>query len=106
MDVNSISGISSSWNDIVIWLLPISKQNKVNTIVGRLLVAASSYVVWQERNNRIHGKGARNADDVVRLIIDTVCLKLVSIPFKRNMRVEQLRRTWRLLVFKWIQDSL
>ncbi|GJU71005.1 protein LAZ1 [Tanacetum coccineum] len=96
MDVADISGISLSWNDIVAWLLPISKQNMVTTIVGRLLVAVSSYVVWQERDNRIHGKGARNADDVVRLIIDMVHLKLASIPFKRSMRVEQLRRIWKI----------
>nr|GEZ43290.1 hypothetical protein [Tanacetum cinerariifolium] len=49
----------------------------------------------QERNNRIHGKGAQNADDVVWLIIDTAHLQFPSIPFKRNMRVEKLRRTWK-----------
>ena len=34
MDVAGMRGISSKWSDIVAWLLPISKQNKVTTIVA------------------------------------------------------------------------
>ena len=40
-----ISFASSKWSDIVNWLLPIANQNKVETIVGRLIVAASAYYV-------------------------------------------------------------
>ena len=91
-----MTGISPKWSDIVAWLLPISKQNKVATIVGRLILAASSYFVWQERNNRIHGNGTRNPDVVARVILDMVRLKLASIHFKKKVCVEKMKRTWKI----------
>lgn len=53
-----------------------------NVIIGM----TSSYFVWQERNNRIHVKGERNAEQVSKVILDTVRLKLASIKFKKNMQ--------------------
>ena len=41
-----ISFVSSKWSDIVDWLLPIAHRNNVTIIVGRLIVAASSYFIW------------------------------------------------------------
>ena len=96
MDVAGMRGISSKWSDIVAWLLPISRQNKVTTIVGRLLVATSSYFVWQERNNRIHGNGGRQPNEVAKSIVYMVRLKLAAIRFKKNARVEQMKRTWKI----------
>lgn len=43
-----LPNISSIWDDAMDWILPISKSNKVTSIVGRLLLATSSYFIWQE----------------------------------------------------------
>ena len=59
-------------------------------------MAASSYFVWQEQNNRFHGKGERQLDEVAKIIVDMVRLKLASIRFKKSTRVEQMRRTWKI----------
>ena len=59
-------------------------------------MAAASYFVWQERNNRIHGKCGRQPDEVAKSIVDTVRLKLATIRFKKNARVEQMKRTWKI----------
>ena len=75
---------------------PSLNKKKVTTIAGRLIVAATSYFVWQERNNRIHGKGTRNPDAVARVILDMVRLKLASIHFKRKVCVEKMKRTWKI----------
>ncbi|GJV75755.1 reverse transcriptase domain, reverse transcriptase zinc-binding domain protein [Tanacetum coccineum] len=88
---------SSKWCDIMDWLLPISKQSNVLSIVGRLLVAAVSYYIWQERNNRIHGKGERHHDQLVKVIKEVTRLKLASIKFKKSVRVEKLRATWKIV---------
>lgn len=66
------------------WLLPISKNNKVTSIVDRLLVATTSYFIWQEMYNRTHGKNARKPKDVSNIIIDSVRLKIFSIQFKKK----------------------
>ncbi|GKC07572.1 reverse transcriptase zinc-binding domain-containing protein [Tanacetum coccineum] len=72
------------WSDIVNWLIPISSKNNVDSIGGRLIVAASSYFIWQERNNRIHGKCDRRPEQVTQIVVDIVRLKLASIHFKEE----------------------
>ena len=78
------------------WILPISKRKSVKTIVGRLILAATSYFVWRERNYRIHGKGDQTSEQVARYALDLVRLKLASIKFKKNARVKKLMETWKL----------
>ena len=87
---------SPMWSDIMDWILPIASKNNVTSIVGRLVVAASSYYIWQERNNRLHSSGARNMEQLVNVILNIVRLKLASIKFKRNARVAKLKSTWNI----------
>ncbi|GJR49738.1 sodium/hydrogen exchanger 6 [Tanacetum coccineum] len=87
---------SSRWSDIMNWLIPIASKNNVDSIVGRLIVAASSYFVWQERNNRIHGKGDRRPEQVTKIVVDIVRLKLASIRFKKKARVDRMHSTWKI----------
>nr|GEZ71698.1 hypothetical protein [Tanacetum cinerariifolium] len=46
---NVIGAISS----IVNVLLPIAKRRTIRSVIGKLVVAASSYYIWQERNSRL-----------------------------------------------------
>ncbi|GKB84361.1 hypothetical protein Tco_0956633, partial [Tanacetum coccineum] len=66
------------------------------SIVGRLIVAASSYFVWQERNNRILGKGDRRPEQVTQIMVDIVILKLASIHFKKKACVDRMHNTWKI----------
>ena len=50
----------------------------MTSIVGQLVVAATSYYVWQERNNRIHGKGERKTEQVTNIIVDMIRIKLAD----------------------------
>lgn len=93
LKVADFPNISPIWADILDWLLPISKRDNVTSIVGRLVVAATAYFVWQERNNCIHGNGERNPEHITKIIADTVRLKLASIHFKKNFRVDKMRKT-------------
>ncbi|GJW39761.1 CCR4-NOT transcription complex subunit 9 [Tanacetum coccineum] len=49
-----------------------------------------------ERNNRIYGKGERKYEDVTNMIVDVVRLKIASIKFKKNVRIQKLMRTWKI----------
>ena len=79
------------------WIRPIASKNNTISIVGRLIVAASSYYIWQERNNRLHSSGARNMEQLANVILDTVRLKLASIKFKRNARAAKLKTIWNIV---------
>ncbi|GKC99630.1 hypothetical protein Tco_1169905 [Tanacetum coccineum] len=86
---------SSQSEDIMLWLLPLSKSKTVTSIVGGLIVASTSYFLWRERNDRIHGKGDKKVEQVSKYVADSVRLKLTSIKFKKNARVRKLE-TWKL----------
>ena len=68
----------------------------MQSIVARLLLAATSYFLWREHNFRVHGKGDQKVEQVARFNLDSVRLKLASIKFKRNARVGKLMETWKL----------
>ncbi|GJV00178.1 hypothetical protein Tco_1329448 [Tanacetum coccineum] len=82
--------------DIVDWLLPISKGKSVNSIVGRLILAASTYFVWQERNNRLFAKGERRVNELCEVIAGVVRLKLTTLHFKANARVDKMMAVWKI----------
>ncbi|GJR97507.1 putative reverse transcriptase domain, reverse transcriptase zinc-binding domain protein [Tanacetum coccineum] len=76
------------------------ETNNVTCIVGRLIVAAMSYYVWQERNHRVHGKNARTQEDLTNIIVDVIRSKLASISFKKKMLVDNMKRIWKL---SWLE---
>lgn len=56
MQVSDLPSISPIWDDIMAWIVPISKSKSIMSVVGRLVLAATAYYVWQERNNRLYSK--------------------------------------------------
>ncbi|GJY01937.1 putative reverse transcriptase domain-containing protein, partial [Tanacetum coccineum] len=83
-------------NDILLWLQPMAAKRTFKGRVGKLILAASSYYIWRERNNRLF-KGTRRSPEELRdLIIVTVRLKLVSFRFKNTMTVQRLLALWKM----------
>ncbi|XP_035835763.1 uncharacterized protein LOC118484007 [Helianthus annuus] len=82
--------------DIMEGLLSIPNKNSVRSIIGRLLLAASSYFIWQERNARLFNSTRRLADKLGEIIVSTVRLKLASLKIKRPMTGVSLLDKWRL----------
>nr|XP_043629997.1 uncharacterized protein LOC122601296 [Erigeron canadensis] len=49
----SMQAVSNSWGDITNWMIVRSKSRSLSNVVGRLIVAATAYFIWHERNNRM-----------------------------------------------------
>ena len=96
LQVAEIQFVSNKWDEIMACLQPITEQYNVLIIVARLVLAAVSYFVWQERNYRVHGKGERNPELLSKVIVEMVRLKLASIQFKKKARVDKMRKTWQI----------
>ncbi|GJX87099.1 hypothetical protein Tco_0339113 [Tanacetum coccineum] len=65
--VKTRAGIMSnsvSFDGIVAWLIPLAKKRSVRSIVSRLLLVASTYYIWQERNGRIFKKRNRSKEQI------------------------------------------
>nr|GEY75763.1 RNA-directed DNA polymerase, eukaryota, reverse transcriptase zinc-binding domain protein [Tanacetum cinerariifolium] len=58
--------------DIIAYLQPMAHRRNVISIIGRLLVAAASYFMWVERNNRLFKNVRRSSDDIRDIIMATL----------------------------------
>ncbi|GJY23016.1 putative reverse transcriptase domain, reverse transcriptase zinc-binding domain protein [Tanacetum coccineum] len=65
-------------------------------VIAKLVVAASAYYVWQERNWRLFQKGKRSIDQVVECIKSVVRLKLLSCKLKKSKSGESMAKLWDL----------
>ncbi|GJX43971.1 putative reverse transcriptase domain-containing protein [Tanacetum coccineum] len=75
---------SSSLVSIMSHLLPIAKRKSSKSTIGKLVVAAVAYFIWQERNRRLFKKSKRSAKEVIGCIMASVRLKLLSCHFKKS----------------------
>ncbi|GKA91486.1 putative RNA-directed DNA polymerase [Tanacetum coccineum] len=65
-------------------------------VIAKLVVAASAYFIWQERNWRLFKKTKRSTKQVIECISSSVRLKLLSCRFKRTLDGVRYARMWDL----------
>ncbi|GJS82210.1 reverse transcriptase domain, reverse transcriptase zinc-binding domain protein [Tanacetum coccineum] len=82
-------------SDVVAFIVPLSKGKTVVSIISRIVVAATSYYIWLERNGRLFKKKTSTPGQIVDVIFSTVRLKLVTFKFKK------MSTKSRLLIDQW-----
>ena len=88
--------VSPIMEDIMLWLQPMASKRKFKSVVGKLLLAASSYYIWIERNNRLFKNLRRTPEELRDIIMFTVRLKLATFRFKNTNVVKSLLSKWKL----------
>ncbi|GJZ55695.1 reverse transcriptase domain, reverse transcriptase zinc-binding domain protein [Tanacetum coccineum] len=88
--------------DVISDLMPIASRRTSKSVVAKLVVAASTYYIWQERNWHLFNKGKRSLYQVCDCIKSLVRLKLLSCRFKKSKSGDKVARLWDLpeAVFK------
>ncbi|XP_021996985.1 uncharacterized protein LOC110894117 [Helianthus annuus] len=92
-----MDSVQAKWVDIVDWLLVRSKSKSVVNYVARLLVAASAYLIWQERNARMFKNQLRPPETISALIIQQVRYKLMGAKLKDCANVRRLLGEWEIV---------
>ncbi|XP_022032420.1 uncharacterized protein LOC110933509 [Helianthus annuus] len=87
--------VQNKWDSIFDHLLQVSNSRNARHVIGKLVVAAAAYFVWQERNQRLFSP-KRTADQLVEVILTTVGIKLHSMRFKRTTQVNAILLEWSL----------
>ncbi|XP_022029145.1 uncharacterized protein LOC110930188 [Helianthus annuus] len=93
---SAMKAVGSNWNEIVSWLLPRARSRSIATIIGKLLVAATTYFIWRERNSRFFNNQLRPPEKLADHIISNVRLKLKSLKFKDTTHVRQVLQEWEI----------
>nr|GEU89286.1 hypothetical protein [Tanacetum cinerariifolium] len=83
-------------HDIISYLQPISKKRTALSILGKLILAASSYFIWLERNNGVIKQVKKSPEDIRDIFMVTVHLKLLTFRFKDTSMVNQLLARWKM----------
>ncbi|XP_022014769.1 uncharacterized protein LOC110914278 [Helianthus annuus] len=89
-----MSSVNPKWRDIVDWLLARARSKSVAVYVAKLVVAAGSYFIWQERNNRLFKNQLRPPEMVSEVILKTVRYKLMGAKLKNTVKVRKLLEDW------------
>ncbi|GJU50601.1 putative RNA-directed DNA polymerase [Tanacetum coccineum] len=81
--------------DIMLVLQPIAHKRTAKSVIGRLLLAATSYFIWMEVGispfQRLEKRG-----DLVDMVMITVRLKLLTLRFKNKLKVAELLSRWKI----------
>ncbi|GKD06107.1 hypothetical protein Tco_1181081 [Tanacetum coccineum] len=91
-----LPNVSSSLNAITDHIIPMSKKKNARSVIAKLVFAASTYFIWQERNNRLFKSQKRSHSQIIECIISTVRLKLLTCKFKRTKNMMSFTHLWKL----------
>ncbi|GJY24379.1 hypothetical protein Tco_0398037 [Tanacetum coccineum] len=83
-------------HDIMLWFQPVASKRTFQVVVGKMLLAATSYFIWRERYNRLFKDSRRPPEEIRDLFMVTVRLKLISFRFKYTPRVQRLLALWKM----------
>ncbi|XP_022032946.1 uncharacterized protein LOC110934060 [Helianthus annuus] len=91
-----MADISEEWNSIFQYLLGISASDIAKHVITKIVVSASAYFVWEERNRRLYSSKKRKSSILVEVILSTVRLKLHSMRLKKSSSTVQVLQEWAL----------
>uniref|UniRef100_A0A251VET6 Putative reverse transcriptase zinc-binding domain-containing protein n=1 Tax=Helianthus annuus TaxID=4232 RepID=A0A251VET6_HELAN len=95
-DKGGMNSVSPIWSEVVHWLNARSLQKRANIYVAKLLVAATAYNIWQERNARLFKNQLRPPETVSDVILKTVRYKLMGAKLKDTVRVRKILEEWEI----------
>ncbi|GJT49871.1 sodium/hydrogen exchanger 6 [Tanacetum coccineum] len=92
--------------EVTYFITPISKGKTMVSILSRLVLAATSYYIWLERNGRLFKKKTSSPNQIVDVIISMVRLKLVTFKFKKmSTRSRLLLDQWKIPSYYIVHDG-
>ncbi|GJY29596.1 RNA-directed DNA polymerase, eukaryota, reverse transcriptase zinc-binding domain protein [Tanacetum coccineum] len=93
---SDLPNVIGSISVIVDVLIPIAKRRSVRSVVVKLVVAACSYYIWQERNLRLFKNQKSTQAQVTDRVMSSIKLKLLSCSFKKSNDALLFKRLWEL----------
>ncbi|XP_021996282.1 uncharacterized protein LOC110893484 [Helianthus annuus] len=92
----NMDNVQPKWSSIVNWLMVRSQSKTAANYVARVLVGATAYSIWQERNARLFKNQTGPPDLICSIILKTVRYKLMGVKFKPCANVRRLLGNWEI----------
>ncbi|XP_021971338.1 uncharacterized protein LOC110866498 [Helianthus annuus] len=88
--------VNDTWSSVMAWVDQHANSKKLEHIVCKLVVAASTYFIWQERNNRLFSNLQRSENTVAQLILDIVRLRIMGFKVSGDVNHRKLLERWKI----------
>ncbi|XP_022040554.1 uncharacterized protein LOC110943107 [Helianthus annuus] len=100
----SLDQVDDTWQSIMDWMFRHASSKKVEHIVSKLVIAATTYFIWLERNNCLFSNDRAKVESVVGRIKRTVRLRLMGFDFKGDAKVDRMLRNWEIAASEQEED--
>ncbi|XP_022030846.1 uncharacterized protein LOC110931776 [Helianthus annuus] len=97
-DLAYMETVDANWDSIMNWFYQNPSGKSSEFLVGKMVVAASTYFIWQERNNRLFSTKQREATLIANIILHTVRMKLMTFKPGRGSKSPLLLERWKFQV--------
>ena len=88
-----IKGNEQSWERTVNKLAEMYNGNSIGSVLRRISLAACVYFIWQERNFRLFRGISRKWEEVLKIVIDTIRMRM-SLHYKPSLAVSKVEEQW------------
>ncbi|XP_021986200.1 uncharacterized protein LOC110882509 [Helianthus annuus] len=92
----NLESVDNTWQSLMQWVDQHSNSKKIDDIVCKLVVAATSYYVWQERNSRLFSSNQLTELQVADKIKNSVRLRLMGFKFRVDSARRRIFRIWKI----------
>ncbi|GJU01717.1 RNA-directed DNA polymerase, eukaryota, reverse transcriptase zinc-binding domain protein [Tanacetum coccineum] len=82
--------------EVVEYMEDQASKNKSWRVLNRLILAATTYYIWQERNGRVFKNKSRIEIELCCVIKENIKNKLMSLKVKRSREVVKIAEIWGL----------
>ncbi|GJU17554.1 putative RNA-directed DNA polymerase, eukaryota, reverse transcriptase zinc-binding domain protein [Tanacetum coccineum] len=87
---------SDSIDAIINDIKPFAARRTSRSIIAKLVVATTTYFIWQEHNGRLFKKSKRTVSQVIECIMNLVRLKLMSCRLKKTSSALVMAKDWNI----------
>ncbi|GKB48885.1 hypothetical protein Tco_0899638, partial [Tanacetum coccineum] len=94
--LDGLPNASDSIDAIINDIKPFAARRTSRSIIAKLVVAATTYFVWQERNGRLLKNSKRMVSQVIECIMNSVRLKLMSCRLKKTSSALVMAKDWNI----------
>ncbi|MFS7997147.1 putative reverse transcriptase zinc-binding domain-containing protein [Helianthus anomalus] len=88
--------VSGYWSSIMGWIEQNTSSKALDHIVSKLVLAAATYFIWKERNNRLFSNIRSKEEMVAQYILDTVRLRIMGFKIGRDVNSRKLLEMWEI----------
>ncbi|PWA74726.1 Phytosulfokine [Artemisia annua] len=106
-----LRNVSNNWAQIVSCMVNIPAKNSIWSVIQRLMLGASVYYIWQERNMRLFGSYGRTEEELLKIIVDAVRCRIMGLKLSATTDVMNAAEIWgfpidKKLRYRYILDDL